>query len=222
MPKLPEMQAHRSLPQTMQPAAQPALGNAGLASGQARTGAEAKMLQKIDPDVADLCEHFKVPDDVMVKLNHELHKRGDEFAGDIQKLWEELENDGKGRRNPGGFLISKVRQMEQGTWIGKVNAPPEIQRLVEKYKLDEKAVTTLTDVILKRPRTAEKDLWEVERRLEGSSNPSAIVMMLIVKICKGQELPEVRPNNPPPRDRERDRHGGDRGDRRRSRSRSQS
>merc|ERR1712048_1001920 len=102
-----------------------------------------------------------------------------------------------------------------------VNAPPEIQRLVEKYKLDEKAVTTLTDVILKRPRTAEKDLWEVERRLEGSSNPSAIVMMIIVKLCKGQELPEVRPNNPRERE-ERERRSNERNDRRMSRSRSRS
>jgi len=236
-PKLPDMQSNHALAQTLQPTMQSALSNTTVVTGSGYGGGmDAKTLQKIDPDVAELCENFKVPDEVMIKLNHELQKRGDSMGGDLEKLWEELENDGKGRRNPGGFLITKVRQMEAGTWVGKVKTPPEIQRLVEKYDLDEKAYTTLTDVILKRPKTAEKDLWEIERRLEGSSNPSAITMMLIVKICKGQDLPEIRPNNPPrdrderasdrdersrgDRDRERDRYGGDRGDRRRSRSRS--
>eukprot|EP00928_Gymnodinium_smaydae_P055404 TRINITY_DN38965_c0_g1_i1.p2 TRINITY_DN38965_c0_g1~~TRINITY_DN38965_c0_g1_i1.p2 ORF type:complete len:305 (-),score=65.11 TRINITY_DN38965_c0_g1_i1:109-1023(-) len=205
-----------------------------------------ELANRIDPDVAELCESFAIEDRIMLKLNETMKKREVTFAGDIEKLWEEL----KLARSPSGLLMAKIRQMEEGTFMGKLKPPKEIQRLIEKYRLDNDARTKLTGFICSRPLTAEKDLHEIERRLETSGNPSATVMTMMVKLHKGERLPEPfkaaphrdfaaprggeRDNrdNRDRRDRSNDRGRGDdrrgggrsrsprRGDYRRSRSRS--
>eukprot|EP00929_Paragymnodinium_shiwhaense_P079232 TRINITY_DN41233_c0_g1_i1.p1 TRINITY_DN41233_c0_g1~~TRINITY_DN41233_c0_g1_i1.p1 ORF type:complete len:313 (+),score=70.66 TRINITY_DN41233_c0_g1_i1:97-1035(+) len=145
---------------------------------------------RIDPDVADLCDHFGIEDRIMLKLNEAMKTRKESFQGDLEKLWEEL----KTARSPAGFLMSKVKQMNDGTYIGKVPPPPEVKRVIDKYRLDLDARSKLSDFILKRPHTAEQDLYEIERRLVGSGKPSAIVMTMIVKLHKGEPLPALFQN----------------------------
>eukprot|EP00927_Polykrikos_kofoidii_P067342 TRINITY_DN62841_c0_g1_i1.p1 TRINITY_DN62841_c0_g1~~TRINITY_DN62841_c0_g1_i1.p1 ORF type:complete len:303 (-),score=45.79 TRINITY_DN62841_c0_g1_i1:77-985(-) len=146
----------------------------------------------IDPDVADLCDHYEIEDRIMVMLNEAMKERHETFSGDILGLWESL----KTARSPPGLLMAKIRHMKEGTFVGKVEPPPEVKRVVEKYRLDEDAKTKLTDFILKRPETAKHDLWEIERRLENSGRPSAVVMTMIVAIQKGGKLPEMRSSAP--------------------------
>merc|ERR1719373_305883 len=114
--------------------------------------------------------------------------RQDTFSGDIAGLWEAL----KTARSPAGLLMAKIRHMKEGTFVGKVEPPPEVKRVVKQYRLDDDARTKLTDFILKRPSTAKDDLWEIERRLENSGKPSAVVMTMIVALQKGGPLPEMR------------------------------
>merc|ERR1719161_1054714 len=82
--------------------------------------------------------------------------------------------------------------MKEGTFVGKVEPPADVKRVIDKYRLDEDARNKLTDFILKRPNTAKEDLWEIERRLENSGRPSAVVMTMIVALQKGTKLPEMR------------------------------
>merc|ERR1719264_335234 len=56
--------------------------------------------------------------------------------------------------------MAKIRQIQDGSFVGKVKTPKEVQRLIEKY------------------------------RLENSGNPSAVVMMMMVKLHRGEKLPE--------------------------------
>lgn len=203
----------------------------------------APPVSQIDPDVADLCDHYGIEDRIMTLLNEALKARPETFAGDIQGLWEALST----ARSPAGLLMAKIRHMKEGTFVGKCEPPPEVARIVKTFRLDNDAKTKLTDFILKRKTSAKEDLWEIERRLDGSGNPSAIVMMMIVAIQKGAKLPEIR-HGPSHRDygdlkrdnerkdserkdrgersdrpdrgdrgersdRDRDRSGGDRGDR---------
>merc|ERR1712066_659425 len=121
-----------------------------------------------------------------------MKSRQDTWEGDILGLWEAL----KTARSPAGLLMAKIRHMKEGTFVGKVDPPPEVARVVKQYRLDEDAKNKLTDFILKRPNTAKEDLWEIERRLENSGRPSAVVMTMIVAIQKGGKLPEMRMSAP--------------------------
>jgi len=142
--------------------------------------------QRIDPDIAEFCEHFTIEDRIMLKLNEVMKDRQETFAGDMEKLWEELSH----ARSPAGLLMAKIRQIQEGSFVGKVRTPKEVQRLIDKFRLDNDAKTKLTGFILSRPESQEKDLYEIERRMETSGNPSATVMMMMVKLHKGERLPE--------------------------------
>lgn len=183
----------------------------------------------IDPDVADFCDHYAIEDRIMLLLNDAMKERQDTFSGDMQGLWEALAT----ARSPAGLLMAKIRHMKEGTFVGKVEPPPEVKRVVKQYHLDDDAKNKLTDFILKRPSTAKDDLWEIERRLENSGRPSAVVMTMIVAIQKGGKLPEMRtaaahrdygdlkrPGSTPGQTKEKQHKDRDRShDRRRSRSR---
>merc|ERR1719215_703612 len=86
--------------------------------------------------------------------------------------------------------MAKIRQMQDGTFVGKVKPPKDVQRLIEKYRLDNDARNKLAGFICSRPSSAKDDLFEIERRLETSGNPSATVMMMMVKLHRGEKLPE--------------------------------
>eukprot|EP00929_Paragymnodinium_shiwhaense_P027880 TRINITY_DN16267_c0_g2_i1.p2 TRINITY_DN16267_c0_g2~~TRINITY_DN16267_c0_g2_i1.p2 ORF type:complete len:291 (-),score=46.49 TRINITY_DN16267_c0_g2_i1:113-985(-) len=175
----------------------------------------------VDPDVADLCDHYEIEDRIMLMLDATMKSRRETFEGDILGLWEAL----KTARSPAGLLCAKIRHMKEGTFVGKVAPPPEVKKVIEKYRLDEDARTKLTDFILKRPATATSDLFEIERRLENSGRPSAVVMTMIVALQKGGKLPEIRFNAPAPHrdygdlDKRGARDGKDGGGRGRSRER---
>lgn len=141
---------------------------------------------RVDPDVAELCEHYSIEDRIMLKLNEIMKERQSTFVGDMEKLWDELE----GARSPAGLLMAKIRQMQEGTFVGKVKPPKDVQRLIEKYRLDNDARNKLTGFICSRPGSAKEDLFEIERRLETSGNPSATVMTMMVKLHRGEKLPE--------------------------------
>lgn len=166
-------------------------GAAAGASSQAATSGGATDLGgpgPIDPDVADLCDHYQIEDRIMMKLNDVMKARQDTFGRDIEKLWEELET----ARCPAGLLMAKIRQMHEGTFVGKMEPPKDVLRIIEKYRLDHDARTKLADFICKRPESAKYDLYEIERRLENSGRPSAIVMTMIVALHQGKKLPEIQ------------------------------
>lgn len=166
---------------TMEQSAQQPGQEAAIAAG-------AMHSNHIDPDVADLCDHYAIEDRIMLLLNEAMKERQSTFTSDMQGLWEAL----AAARSPAGLLMAKIRHMKEGTFVGKVEAPPEVKRVVKQYRLDDDAKNKLTDFILKRPNTAKEDLWEIERRLEGSGRPSAVVMTMIVAIQRGGKLPEMR------------------------------
>lgn len=141
----------------------------------------------VDPDVADLCDYFSIEDRIMMKLDEAMKTRQSTFVSDIEKLWEKLE----GARSPAGMLMSSIHQMHEGTFVGKVEPSGDVKRVIEKFRLDEDARTKLADFICKRPNTAADDLWEIERRLENSGKPSAVVMTMIVALQKGSKLPDL-------------------------------
>lgn len=210
-----------------------ALAALGLAQQAAALPETAE--NKIDPDVQELCDHFHIEDRHIVRLNALMKHRQETFEGDLLKLWEKLEE----ARSPPGLLVVKMREMEEGTFIGK-NGDKELGKMAKKFNLDDEAESKLADILGRYPEEKKSTyMMELEKHLEVSNRPSAMVMMLLKKLGKGDPL--GRPGAPAPgsyldrqtrerRDRDRDRRDDRERDRerrddrreRRSRSRSRS
>lgn len=202
--------------------------NSGLfpAAPAARAGQPCpppELTQTIDPDVQELCDHFHIEDRHLQRLNEIMKGRQDTFEGDMLKLWEKLED----AREPAGLLVVKMREMEEGTFVGKQKADKELATLSKKYGLDNTAESRLADILARFDAQKKTEMYEeLERHLEVSNRPSAMVMMMLRKLSEGQPL--GRPGPPAPgsyldrkmrerqegsksdRDRDRERRGGDR------------
>lgn len=193
----------------------------------------------IDPDVQELCDHFHIEDRHTQRLNEIVKNRRDTFEADMLKLWEKLED----AREPAGLLVVKMREMEEGTFVGKQKADPQLASMSKKYGLDNTAESRLADIVSRFDVAKKKAMYdELERHLEVSNKPSAMAMLLLRKLSEGTPL--GRPGPPAPgsyvdkktreqkeqrgekdkdrrddRDRDRDRDRRDDRERRRSRSR---
>merc|ERR1719238_2460643 len=88
-----------------------------------------------------------------------------------------------------GLLMVKIKEMQQGTFVGKPKPDKEIEDLGKKYKLDESATSRLTEVLAKRP-DRKKDLEQLEMHLKTSNKPSALVMMMLAKLRRGEDIGE--------------------------------
>lgn len=165
----------------------PAVPGAALTPSLAAPAGEP---EKIDPDVQDFCDKFQIEPKMARMLNDELHKRPDTWEGDLLSLYEILEN----ARVPGGLLMVKIKEMQNGTFVGKPKPDKDIVDLGKKYKLDDAAVQRLTEV-LKNREDRKGEMEKIERHLKASNKPSALVMMLLGKLRKGEDIgePDFKP-----------------------------
>jgi len=158
-------------------------------------------------------------------LNDELNKRPETWEGDLLALWEIIEQ----ARVPAGLLMVKIREMQAGTFVGKPAPDKEVTALCNKYKLDTTATQRLAEVLQKR-NDKKSDMEKLEKHLKVSNKPSALIMMMLGKLRKGEDIGEPDHKAAPgsvawesdvkreradrrdnERDRDRDRDRGDRG-----------
>merc|ERR1711972_1081793 len=119
--------------------------------------------------------------------------RQDTWEADLLKLWEKLED----AREPAGLLVVKMREMEEGTFVGKQKADKGLTTMVKKYGLDATAETRLADICSRFDEAKRQEMYdELERHFEVSNRPSAMAMMLLRKLSEGQPL--GRPGPPAP------------------------
>merc|ERR1719499_84211 len=146
-----------------------------------------------DPDIVELFDHFHIDPRHLSRFSGLMDKRQETFAGDMLKLWELLEQ----ARSPEGMLVSKMREMETGTFIGKTVPDEMLIAVSKKFRLDAPAEAKLSDVLAKYdPERRKEYMKEVEKHLETSAKPSATVMMLLKKL--GEGLPLGKPGPPAP------------------------
>merc|ERR1719327_2231071 len=139
----------------------------------------------IDPDIQEFCDRFSIEARMAKLLNDELHKRPDTWEGDLLALYEIIET----ARVPSGLLMVKIKEMQNGTFVGKPKPDKEVQELGKKYNLDDQAVQKLAEVLTKREDRAG-DLVKLESHLKASNKPSALVMMMLGKMRKGEDIGE--------------------------------
>lgn len=64
------------------------------------------------------------------------------------KIWELCEQ----ARSPEGMLVSKIKEMEDGIFVGKTVPDEALNNLSKKFKLDKPAESKLSDVLAKYER----------------------------------------------------------------------
>ncbi|CAE7743645.1 unnamed protein product, partial [Symbiodinium pilosum] len=139
----------------------------------------------IDPDVQELCDYFHIEERHARRLSDIMKNRQETFVEDMERLYDVLER----ANSPAGLLVVKMREMEEGTFVGKVKADKDLAAVSKKYKLDEQAESKLADILARYDDARRKEyLIEIERHLEVSNRPSAMAMMLLRKLGEGQPL----------------------------------
>merc|ERR1719281_1301260 len=147
----------------------------------------------IDPDVMELCDHFQIEDRHTRRLDALMKNRQKTFQEDIERLYDVLER----AREPAGLLTVKMREMEEGIFMGKQKPDEKLKAMSKKFKLDDQAESKLADILARYdPEKKAKYQAELERHLEVSNRPSAMVMMLLRKL--GDGAPLGRPGPPAP------------------------
>jgi len=177
-----------------------------------------------DPDIVELFDHFQIDTRHLDRFCRSMEKRQETFEGDMLKVWELCEQ----ARSPEGMLVSKIKEMEDGIFVGKTVPDKALMELSKKFKLDKEAESKLSDVLAKYDKERRKEyMEELDAHLGTSARPSAMVMMNLKKLGVGQSLGKpgrVAPGSYLDRQQkeknDRDRRGGDRrDDRSRSRGR---
>merc|ERR1719409_2214823 len=141
-----------------------------------------------DPDIVELFDHFQIDTRHLDRFCRSMEKRHDTFEGDMLKIWELCEQ----ARSPEGMLVSKIKEIVDGIFVGKTVPDAELNALSKKYKLDKPAESKLSDVLAKydKERRAEY-LDELDAHLATSARPSAMVMMFLKKLGTGESLGKV-------------------------------
>merc|ERR1719230_1563965 len=121
----------------------------------------------VDPEVMELAHHCGLSDKQTRELNTALKKRPDTFEDDLAALWDAMED----ARHPAGLLMAKVKQMNEGNFVGRPEKDKELDRLVKKYNLDANAHRKLAEVLISRKEKKAKDLEALEMHLENSNKP---------------------------------------------------
>merc|ERR1719199_1413689 len=85
-----------------------------------------------DPDIVELFDHFQIDTRHLERFCRSMEKRHDTFEGDMLKIWELCEQ----ARIPEGMLVSKIKEMEDGIFVGKTVPDEALADMSKKYKLD--------------------------------------------------------------------------------------
>merc|ERR1719408_1062223 len=109
-----------------------------------------------DPDIVELFDHFQIDTRHLDRFCRSMEKRQETFEGDMLKIWELCEQ----ARSPEGMLVSKIKEMEDGIFVGKTIPDKELIAMSKKYKLDREAESKLCDVLAKYDKVRRKEYME--------------------------------------------------------------
>lgn len=141
---------------------------------------------RIHVDVQELADHFGLDERQTRDLDQLLKQRKDTFDDDIYGLWANLKN----AHNPGAMCTVKMREMRDGTFVGRAKPCKEVHELQKKFKLDDQAIGQLAQIFNGTGDSKRDVLDQLDKHLEVSNQPSSRVMMLLKKLRMGEPLGE--------------------------------
>lgn len=146
--------------------------------------------RKMDPDIADLADHFCIDEQLARSLDAAMHSRTDTFEQDFLTVWEHLEK----AKEPADLLVNLIRDLVNGTFVAKSRKHKDIVNLCEAYKLDHMATRNLIEAMGIRERAGEnigRDLEHLEVHLAHSNAPSKLISMKLKEIRGGCSIGAV-------------------------------
>merc|ERR1719253_2150878 len=98
---------------------------------------------EVDPQIEEMCKHFKIEDRIARRLNDIMLTREGTYEKDMKALWEVCEM----AKNPAGHLMVKILELERGIFTGAGRLERDLQNFSQKYKLDDRALSKLIEVV---------------------------------------------------------------------------
>lgn len=139
------------------------------------------------PGVQELCDKFKIADHFGLMLDAQLQKRRKTYEGDLETLEEVL----KESKSPAALLMAKIKEMQQGCFVGMPANHRHILALQAKFTLDGQAMNKMTEALISMGKAkAQIALKQLDRHLEYSNRPSAMVMMKLPLLRRAEDLGE--------------------------------
>uniref|UniRef100_A0A7S4URR1 Uncharacterized protein n=1 Tax=Alexandrium monilatum TaxID=311494 RepID=A0A7S4URR1_9DINO len=165
---------------------------AQLQVDQFRRQAHAANLQtRLDPDLADLADHFHLDESLARALDTVMQSRAETFEADLLTLWDILERSD----NPSAMLTEKIGELASGTFVAKSKTHDSVVSFCKKYELDHTATKNLIEALAVRERDHEanikRDLERLAVHMEHSSAPSKLISMKLKEIRGGCNIGAV-------------------------------
>merc|ERR1719245_1852526 len=156
-----------------------------------RQAEAAAALGTLDPDVADLVDHFNIEEVLSRRLNNALKNRADTFEDDVLTLWDTLERS----KNPTVTLSDEIDKLTNGTFVTQSKTHNKVVEFCEKYELDHMATRNLIEALAVRERDHEtsvkRDLDKLAVHMEHSNAPSKLISMKLKEIRAGCNIGAV-------------------------------
>mmetsp|Transcript_48052 Transcript_48052/g.134164 ORF Transcript_48052/g.134164 Transcript_48052/m.134164 type:complete len:321 (-) Transcript_48052:122-1084(-) len=158
---------------------------AQLQAAQFQQQAQAASKKPLDPDIADLADHFNIEESLARWLDNVMQNRMETFEADIMTLWELLETV----PNPAATLLDKIEELANGTFVTKTKTHKDIVKFCRKYELDHMATKNLIEALAVRERDhdcdTQRDMDKLAVHLEHSSAPSKLISMKLKELRGG-------------------------------------
>lgn len=155
-----------------------------LTQQQALEYDQAKMNSKdMEPEVTELAHFFNLGERHARMLNEQLKARNNTYEEDIASMYEIL----RGAKNPADLLMVSIRWMREGVFRGTATPNREVEKIMNKYKLDAPAACKLAECLESRD-DPDGDLKKVCTHLERSNKPSSLVMMMLKDLKAGNAI----------------------------------
>mmetsp|Transcript_22115 Transcript_22115/g.41701 ORF Transcript_22115/g.41701 Transcript_22115/m.41701 type:complete len:259 (-) Transcript_22115:58-834(-) len=163
----------------------------GMAMGNNPPEEEEKVeppVEPIDPRVKDICRHFGIDDKICEKLNKAMKTRED-FDEDMQVLWHIMEKGARNNKKAVDVMLVKIREITNGTFIGKDLLDPEIKDFAWKYNLDDQLLHRLIKTMKKRGKHKSQDLKDMDERIGNAKHPSGLLVRMLEGLEENGKMP---------------------------------
>ncbi|CAE7724541.1 unnamed protein product [Symbiodinium sp. KB8] len=142
----------------------------------------------IDPRVKDICRNFGIDDKICEKLNKAMKTRED-FDEDMQVLWHIMEKGAQNNKKAVDVMLVKIREINNGTFIGKDLLDPEIKDFAWKYNLDDQLLHRLIKTMKKRKHHKSQDLKDMDERIGNAKHPSGLLVRMLEGLEENGKMP---------------------------------
>ncbi|CAE7895316.1 osm1 [Symbiodinium microadriaticum] len=144
----------------------------------------------IDSRVRDICRHFGIEEKICEKLNKAMKTRED-FDEDMQVLWHIMERGAQNNKKAVDVMLVKIRELNNGTFIGKDLLDPEIKDFASKYNLDDQLLHRLIKTMKKRKHHKSQDLKDMDERIGNAKHPSGLLVRMLEGLEENGKMPPV-------------------------------